>query len=155
LPSRLLHKALWSRVAPDSRVFRASSYLRLTRAVNIQNVKPICADIEYLPIRDAHVDLIIANASFNLSVDKKKAFSEAFRVLKENGRLVMRDIIKVGDLPQEVLIDPLSFNTSLGGALDEESLRLEMEDAGFVGIVISDHQPFSYAESVKIIAKKV
>ena len=136
-------------------IFSIDMTLEILSKYNIQNIKPICADIEYLPIRDAHVDIIIANASFNLSVNKKKAFSEAFRVLKENGRLVMRDIIKVGDLPQEVLIDPLSFNTSLGGALDEESLRLEMEDAGFVGIVISDHQPFSYAESVKIIAKKV
>ena len=67
----------------------------------------------------------------------------------------MRDIIKVADLPQEVLIDPLSFNTSLGGALTEKDLRSEMEEAGFVDIIISDHQPFSYAESVEIKAKKI
>jgi arsenite methyltransferase len=121
---------------------------------NIQNIKPICADLEYLPIVSSCIDLIISNASFSLSISKEKAFSEAFRVLKGNGRLVIRDIIKVTDLPQEILADPLSFNTSLGGALDEDNLRSQIEDVGFVDIIISDHQPFSYVTSVKIEAKK-
>jgi SAM-dependent methyltransferase len=135
-------------------VFSIDMTFEMLSNYNIHNIKPICADIEYLPTRDSRIDLIIANASFNLSINKEKAFSEAFRVLKGNGRLVMRDIIKVADLPQEILTDPLSFNTSLGGALDEESLRSEIENVGFVDIIISDHKPFSYVESVKIEAKK-
>ncbi len=122
---------------------------------NIHNIKSICADMEYLPISDASIDVIIANASFNLSINKEKALSEAFRVLKDNGRLIMRDIIKVTDLPLEVLTDPLSFNTSLGGALDELSLESKIGKAGFIDIVISDYQPFSYVKSVKIEAKKI
>ena len=85
---------------------------------------------------------------------KEKALSEAFRVLKRGGQIRMRDLIKVGELPQEVLIDPLSFNTSLGGAEDEESVRIKMKKAGFSTITISDHQPFSYLNSVRIAAKK-
>ncbi|MDC0196747.1 methyltransferase domain-containing protein, partial [Gammaproteobacteria bacterium] len=121
---------------------------------NINNIKRICADMEYLPIINSQIDLIIANASFNLSISKEKAFNEAFRVLKENGRLVMRDIIKIADLPQEILSDPLSYNTSLGGALDEDSLRSIIENAGFLDIIISDYQAFSYVVSVKIEARK-
>jgi arsenite methyltransferase len=121
---------------------------------NINNIKQICADIEYLPIINSQIDLIIANASFNLSISKEKAFNEAFRVLKENGRLVMRDIIKVADLPQEILSDPLSYNTSLGGALDEDSLRSKIKNAGFLDIIISDYQAFSYVVSVKVEARK-
>jgi ubiquinone/menaquinone biosynthesis C-methylase UbiE len=121
---------------------------------NIHNIKRICADIEYLPISKSQIDLIIANASFNLSINKEKAFSEAFRVLKANGRLVMRDIIKVTDLPQEILTDPLSYNTSLGGALYEDSLRSQIENAGFLDVIISDYKAFSYVVSVKIEARK-
>jgi arsenite methyltransferase len=136
------------------KVFSIDMTFEMLSNYNIHNIKPICADIEYLPTRDSRIDMIIANASFNLSINKEKAFGEAFRVLKENGRLIMRDIIIVADLPQEVLTDPLSFNTSLGGALDEKNLRSEMESVGFVDITISDHKPFSYVASVKIEAKK-
>ena len=121
---------------------------------HVYNIKAICGDMEYLPINDLQLDVIIANASLNLAANKEKALGEAFRVLKYNGRIIMRDVINVGELPQEVLIDPLSFNTSLGGALNEQSLRSKIESVGFVDIDISDHQPFSYLESVKIEATK-
>jgi ubiquinone/menaquinone biosynthesis C-methylase UbiE len=118
------------------------------------NIKSICGDMEYLPISNLQVDLIISNASLNLATNKDTALREAFRVLKHNGRIVMRDLIRVEELPQEVLTDPLSFNTSLGGALDKHSLISKIKNVGFVNITISDHQPFSYLESVKIEAHK-
>jgi len=121
---------------------------------HVYNIKAICGDMEYLPINDLQLDVIIANASLNLATNKEKALGEAFRVLKHNGRIIMRDVVNVGELPQEVLIDPLSFNTSLGGALNEQALRSKIESVGFVDIDISDHQSFSYLESVKIEATK-
>ena len=136
------------------KVFSVDMTFEMLSNHNVHNIKRICADIEYLPIINSQIDLIIANASFNLSINKEKAFSEAFRVLKANGRLVMRDIIKVTDLPQEILADPLSYNTSLGGALDEDSLRSYIENAGFLDIIISDYRVFSYVVSVKIEARK-
>ena len=121
---------------------------------NTHKINPICADMEYLPIENCCVNIILANASFNLSLNKERAFNEAYRVLKNSGRLIMRDIIKVEELPQEILIDPLSFNTSLGGAIDELSLKSKLGKAGFVDIIVSDRQAFSYVESVKIEAIK-
>jgi SAM-dependent methyltransferase len=115
----------------------------------------ICGDIEYLPLADACADIIIANASFNLAISKEKAFAEAFRVVKSNGKLVARDLIKTEDLPAEVLSDPLSYNTSLGGALEEDALISEIEKAGFKNVTLSDHRPFSYVHSVKIEAMKL
>jgi len=117
-------------------------------------IKSLCADIEYLPLENACADLVIANASLNLAISKERAFSEAFRILKPGGRLIARDLIKTEELPAEVLTDPLSFNTSLGGALEETVLIVEIEKAGFADISISDHRPFSYAHSVKIGAIK-
>jgi hypothetical protein len=65
---------------------------------------------------------------------------------------VARDLIKEGELPPEILTDPLSYNTSLGGALEEHELAAEMAKAGFKNITVSDHWEFSYVQSVKIEA---
>jgi arsenite methyltransferase len=49
--------------------------------------------IESLPLPDASVDLVISNGVFNLCPDKPRVLSEAFRVLRQGGRLQMADIL--------------------------------------------------------------
>ena len=46
------------------------------------NVEFILADIEDIPLADNIADLIISNCVINLAPDKKKVFSEAYRLLK-------------------------------------------------------------------------
>lgn len=115
---------------------------------------PLCGDMEQLPLANGSVDMVFANASFNLATDKTAAFREAARVLQRTGRLIARDLIKERDLPAEVLQDPLSSSTSLGGAVPEENLRIAMEAAGFTDIRIDGHTPFSYLTAVRISARK-
>ncbi|MBT3990381.1 MAG: methyltransferase domain-containing protein [Rhodospirillaceae bacterium] len=140
----------------NGRVVSVDMTYEMLQKVNSQqlSINLLCADIEYLPVLSGCADVVIANASFNLAISKTAAFSEAYRVLKEGGKLVARDLIKTEELPAEVLTDPLSFNTSLGGALEEEALSAEIEKAGFKDVSISDHRPFSYVTSVKIEARK-
>jgi arsenite methyltransferase len=126
-----------------------------TMTAQQSSIKLLCADIEYLPLQDASADMVIANASINLAISKEKVARETFRVLKEGGLLVARDLIKTEELPAEVLTDPLSYNTSLGGTLEEAALIAEIEKAGFKEVRISDHRPFSYVHSVKIEAVKL
>lgn len=126
---------------------------RATRGLRA-SVWPVAADLEHLPLASAIADLVVANASFNLAVDKHSAFKEAFRILKPGGRLAARDLIREGELPGEVLEDPLADVTSLGGAVPEEALRQEISRAGFVRIRISDPRPFSWLTSVHIDAAK-
>ena len=121
-------------------------------SISRQSLINLCADIEALPLKNACADLVMANASFNLTISKEKAFAEAYRILKPGGRLVARDLVKDGELPAEVLSDPLSYNTSLGGALAEDALITEISKAGFKDVTLSDHREFSYVQSVKIIA---
>lgn len=128
--------------------------LALVEDLPTSNIYPLAGDIEYLPVADGIADLVIANASFNLTLDKNKAFGEAYRVLKKGGRLEACDLVKDGDLPPEILTDPLSYNTSLGGALEEEKLIAEIKKVGFADAKISGHRPFSYVHSVKIEARK-
>lgn len=56
---------------------------------NVSFVKPPADD---LPFPDGHFDILISNGVFNLIVDKEKAISEWFRVLKSGGEVVIADM---------------------------------------------------------------
>jgi SAM-dependent methyltransferase len=139
---------------PNGLVISVDITFEMLLNFNQKNIYNLCADIEYLPVDDSCADIIIANASLNLTISKKAAFKEAFRSLKKGGRLIARDLIKIEDLPVEVLTDPLSCNTSLGGVLKEDALIAALEKAGFEDTIISDHRPFSYVHSILIEATK-
>jgi arsenite methyltransferase len=52
------------------------------KRLNIQNVEFCQCYLEELPVEANTVDVIISNCVINLSPDKSKVFTEAFRVLK-------------------------------------------------------------------------
>ncbi len=118
------------------------------------SVKPAAGDIERLPIREDAVDLVLANASLNLLIDKGAALAEVWRVLRPGGRLIARELIREGELPVEIAQDPQAWNASLGGVLEEgEWLRL-FGAAGFSDVKITDHRPFRPVIAVRIEAVK-
>ena len=128
--------------------------LDLTPAMLAGVPNGVAGDMEALPLPDARADLVIANASLNLCVDKRVALAEAFRVLRPGGRLWARDLVSDGALPREVIEDPLSDAASLGGVESEEKLAAQLSEAGFEGVRITDHRPFSFVTSVRIDAAR-
>ena len=56
---------------------------------------------EEIPFSDSTFDVVISNGVFNLVVDKVKALSEVYRVLKPGGRFMLADQILAGELPKE------------------------------------------------------
>jgi ubiquinone/menaquinone biosynthesis C-methylase UbiE len=48
-------------------------------------VSAIFADAQALPFRDNYVDIVVSRGSFHFWADKKKSFSEIYRVLKPGG----------------------------------------------------------------------
>jgi arsenite methyltransferase len=50
-----------------------------------ENVEFLKGHIEEIPLPEDHVDVVISNCVINLSTDKPKVLSEAFRVLKPGG----------------------------------------------------------------------
>ncbi len=115
-------------------------------------VRPVAADMEQLPLADGTADLVLANASFNLALDKHAAFAEAARILRSGGCLVARDLVRDGPLPTEIAQNSAAWNTSLGGVLDQDDLYEALRIAGFVDIRITGHTPFSVVAAVRIQA---
>ena len=114
----------------------------------------LAGDMENIPLAEGVADIVLANASFNLTVEKKKALTEAHRILKPGGRLVARELIREGELPVEIAQDPQAWNASLGGVCEEAEWESLLEGAGFREVEISGHAPFRPVVSVRIHARK-
>lgn len=114
----------------------------------------LAGDMENLPLADGVADTVLANASFNLTVDKAKALTEAHRILKPGGLLVARELIREGELPAEIAQDPQAWNASLGGVCEEAEWESLLAGAGFREVEISGHAPFRPVVSVRIHARR-
>ncbi|MGI6227352.1 MAG: methyltransferase domain-containing protein, partial [Peptococcales bacterium] len=95
------------------------------------NVEFRLGEIEHLPVGDSSVDVIISNCVINLSLDKKRVFKEAFRVLKPGGRLSISDVVATKQLPENIKQDLELIAGCIGGAEYIEDLKLMLIDAGF------------------------
>ena len=117
-------------------------------------VNVLASDVESLPLRSGIADYAISNAVFNLTPNKDMAYREMHRILKPRGRIALCDLVCNGELPREILEDPLAHTTSLGGIVDEDKMRSALEAAGFVEIKIKNHFQFSVVVAVMITAQR-
>ncbi len=100
------------------------------------NVEFRLGEIEHLPVADASVDVIISNCVINLSPDKLQVFSEAFRVLRQGGRLAISDIVTTAPLPDEVRNDLALYAGCIAGAATVAELEAMLRESGFDNIRI-------------------
>jgi SAM-dependent methyltransferase len=111
---------------------------------NYTNVEFRLGEIEYLPVADNAVDVIISNCVINLSPDKSQVFREAYRALKPGGRLAISDVVAIQELPEVMRNDVEKYTGCIAGAatgciagaatIDE--LKAILEQVGFVNIKI-------------------
>jgi len=98
---------------------------------NVTNVEFLRGQIESIPLPDESVDVIISNCVINLSGDKRKVLSEAFRVLKPGGRFAVSDVVVRGETPAEVRKSMELWIGCVAGALEEEEFLSLLSDVGF------------------------
>jgi len=107
-----------------------------------RNVEFRLGEIEHLPVERDSVDVIISNCVINLVPDKKKAFAEAYRVLRPGGRLMVSDIVLVGELPERVRQSVEAYIGCLSGAMKKEGYLAAIRAAGFTQVDVQGEEAF-------------
>ena len=93
-------------------------------------------EIEHLPIADHTADVIISNCVINLSPNKQQVFHEAFRILKQGGRLAVSDVVASCEMPEDMKNDPALYAGCMAGASLIDDLIKMMQQAGFEHVAI-------------------
>jgi ArsR family transcriptional regulator len=126
-----------------------------------ENVEFKLGEIEKLPVEDNSVDVIISNCVINLSPDKPKVFREAFRVLKNGGKMFVSDIVLLKELSKKQRKDKGLIASCIGGALLKGEYLKIIKQAGFEVKIISEDKEISdrqykgfSVESLKLVANK-
>lgn len=102
------------------------------------NVEFRLGEIENLPVANSTIDAIISNCVINLSVNKKRVFEEAYRVLKPGGRLMVSDIVLTKALPDIVKKSVEAYIGCVAGAALESEYLGAIEAAGFTDVRVVD-----------------
>jgi MoaA/NifB/PqqE/SkfB family radical SAM enzyme/SAM-dependent methyltransferase len=92
--------------------------------------------LEQIPVDSRSVDLVTSNCVVNLSPDKSRVFEEAWRILKDHGRIVISDIVSEREVPPHLKVNPRLWGECLVGALTQDAFIAELERAGFYGLTI-------------------
>jgi len=100
------------------------------------NVEFRFGELARLPITGGSIDAVLSNYAINLAPDKRRVFSEVFRVLKPGGRLNMFDIVAVSPLPEEILTDLEAYVGCIAGAIMIDELMDILRDVGFREIAV-------------------
>ena len=104
------------------------------RQAGATNVEFLKGEIEHIPLPDNSVDVVISNCVINLSADKARVLSEAFRVLRPGGRFAVSDVVVDGAVPEEVRQSMLLWVGCIAGALEKEDYRAKLVAAGFADV---------------------
>nr|BBH87436.1 arsenite S-adenosylmethyltransferase [Thermosporothrix sp. COM3] len=116
---------------------------RNRQEAGVENVRFLKGIIEAIPLPANSVNVIISNCVINLSADKQQVFREAYRVLTPGGRLAISDIVVQGELPPVLRHDMESWAGCIAGALEDETYRSWLQEAGFVDITIEVTRRYS------------
>lgn len=109
------------------------------RKAGLENAEFLKGQIEDIPLPEDHVDVLLSNCVINLSTEKERVISEAFRVLKPGGRFAVSDVVFLGDkreLPEEVLETVGLWTGCVAGALEKEEYEALLTGAGFEAVSV-------------------
>jgi ubiquinone/menaquinone biosynthesis C-methylase UbiE len=126
------------RVGPSGKAYgldMTDEMLNLARKnaveAGVDNVEFLKGEMEAIPLPNHSVDVVISNCVINLSVDKRKTLTEAFRVLKPGGRLAVSDIVVRGEVAPTIRKSVELWIGCVAGALEETEFERILTEVGF------------------------
>jgi SAM-dependent methyltransferase/DNA-binding transcriptional ArsR family regulator len=103
----------------------------------LDNVEFRLGEIEYLPVADSSVDVVLSNCVINLSPDKPQVWREISRVLKPGGKISVSDLALLKPLPDNIREMAAALVGCVAGAVLVEETRAMLEKNGFKSIVLT------------------
>jgi len=147
------------RVGPTGRAFgldMTDQMLALAeenkRKSGLANVHFLKGEIENIPLPDNSVDVIISNCVINLSGDKDRVLTEAFRVLKPGGRFAVSDVVVRGEVPAALRRNMELWVGCVAGALSDADYLSKLAAAGFEAAEIEVTRVYSVADAQEFLA---
>ncbi|KAL0236457.1 hypothetical protein GEMRC1_003039 [Eukaryota sp. GEM-RC1] len=100
-------------------------------AKGVFNTEFLLGDLVDLPVDDNTVDCVISNCVINLVPEKELAFSEAYRILKPGGRLIVSDMVLLKPISPEVRSSAACTVGCIAGAVMKDEYLNLIHEAGF------------------------
>lgn len=113
-----------------------------------KNVEFLKGDIEDMPIESNTVNVVVSNCVLNLVPDKKKAFSEIYRVLKDNAHFSVSDVVLLGDLPDKLKDSAEMYAGCVSGAIKKEEYLKIIKDSGFKKIEVQKEREIEVPDEI-------
>jgi arsenite methyltransferase len=122
------------------------------RKSGLANVEFLKGEIENIPLPDNSVDVIISNCVINLSGDKDRVLTEAFRVLKPGGRFAVSDVVVRGHVPDAIKKNMELWVGCVAGALSDDEYLSKLAGAGFDNVGIEPTRVYSIEDARGFLA---
>jgi len=119
-----------------------------------KNVEFLLGNMENMPVKDNSIDVVVSNCVINHALDKVKAFREALRCLKPDGRLLVSDLVVQGEFSDDTLQDEV-WGAWIANALERREYLNAIEVAGFKNITIVTENPFNLSEADERLRGKI
>lgn len=112
------------------------------------NVEFILGDIENIPLDNNTTDVVVSNCVINLVPDKKRVFSEIFRILRPGGHFCISDVVISGNMPEQIKKDALMYAGCIAGAIHKEEYLSIVAEMGFKNIIIQKEKRIVIPEEI-------
>ncbi len=116
--------------------------------LGFDNIEFRHGDIEDIPLANNTADVVVSNCVMNLVPDKKKAYSETYRILKPGGHFSISDIVIVGSLPQSLREAAELYVGCVSGAVDKDEYLQIIDQAGFKGVTIQKERRIDLQDEI-------
>lgn len=117
-------------------------------ALGYGNVEFRQGDIENLPMAGGFADVVVSNCVMNLVPNKKQAFAETFRILKEGGHFSVSDIVLSAELPMGLQKSAEMYAGCVSGAIQKSEYLSIIEQAGFRNISIQKEKRINLPDEI-------
>ena len=124
-------------MTPEMLALARKNIEQYRQRTGLDNVEFRLGEIEYLPVPDASVDVVLSNCVINLSPDKPQVWREIFRALKPGGKVSVSDIALLKPLPDNIRETVAALVGCVAGAALVEETRAMLETTGFTSIVLT------------------